>query len=472
MRMNIRTRAALLALATLTLAFANGQSAQPAASWLGPALLLAGLHGSVGWRSGLLGFGCYLAAWLFAWSGVFRLGPAALAIPAFVLSGLGYLPYLLHRRFAPRLPLAAAVFVFPAAATSIEYLVTLISPFGAWGLIAYSQAEWLAIAQLAALTGALGITFLMSCGSSLAALILFRRREPRAWAVVGAYAAMLALFLLGGAFRMSQAPVGPTLRVAMPIPHLQQNQNYRAELAPAILDRLLASSRLAAERGARLIVWPEDSLFIPADAEPALRARVAEIAVRSGAYIGATYGVRLEPGQLRYRNRSILIGPDGRTAWVYDKSFPVPGYEESHMDRGDGRMARVATPFGTLAGAICFDGDHDAMSAQTSDAGLVLMPSDDWPAIHRLHARMAILRAIERGRPLVRPAINGEALIADFTGRRVVSADSLKVAGQVLFGDVALAGGRTVYDRFGPVIGWASPLLLLLLILAPFVRRR
>lgn len=458
--------------AAFALAFANGEHANPVAAWLGPALMLIAVRVGTGWRTAASGYVCYLAAWLFAWHGVLRLGPQQLAPMAVILSVPGYAPFLIHRALAPRLPLVAASLVFAAAMATVEYLVVLSSPFGSWGLIGYSQVEWPAFAQFASLAGTLGIGFLMSWGGATAAELYLRWRERGARTLAAVYLLSFAAVIGWGHARLAGASSVSKVRVAMAIPHIQNNLNYRDALAPQIIKQLLTSTQAAIDKGARLVVWPEDSFFLSAAEESGMLERVQAIADRSGAHIGMAYGLRVKAGDLAYHGRFTLLAPGRKVAWRYDKSFRVPGYEISHMIPGDGRMARTKTPLGELAGAICFDVDQDGMMRQTGAADLFIAPSDDWPAIHTLHARMAVMRAIERGRPLVRPTINGQALMTDDKGRTIVGKSSYRAAGTVLLGDVPPGGDRTFYDRSGPVIGILSLFLLGALGLGAMATRR
>ncbi len=358
---------------------------------------------------------------------------------ALVLAGFGFLPYAADRLVIRRLPAFAATLVFPLVNTAIEFGLSRVSPFGAWGLIAYSQVEFVPLAQLAALTGAAGISFLVCWVASVTALVWERWDEPRRWRASAVTAGIALAVAIGwGAARLASAAGAETVRVAIVLPSVQNNRNYDASLAPGIEADLLAQSRKAAAMGARIVVRPEDSFFIPLAAEPEVGARAAALERELHVYLGVAYGLRTEPGTLRYHNRFVLFGPDGAPAWRYDKSYPVPGYEQANMIPGDRRAARTNSPIGDLVGAICFDGDHDAMLRQLRGARLALLPSDDWPAITTLHARMVRLRAIEAGVPVVRPTINGMVLAADRFGRAVLSAESLH-AGPVLVADVPLA---------------------------------
>lgn len=433
--------AVLAVAAAVALAFSNGEFASPVAAWIAPVLALRLTRAKPAWRALLAGYAAFLAGWLVAWPGVFRITGIALAPTAVILSAIGFLPYLADRLAVHRLPPLAALLVFPAATVLVELGLARVSPFGSWGMIAYSQVEFAPVAQLAALTGAAGVSFLVCWFGSLGAWVWEHWREParfRTPAIV--FAAAAAVTLAWGTARLAARP-GDTVRIAALFSQEPGNSNYDTANAPAIEARLLAQVRAAASHGAQLIVWPEDSFFIDAAAEPAMLARAAAEAHAAHALLGIAYGLRAEPGKLAYRNRFVLIDPSGAVAWRYDKSFPVPGYEQKNMIPGDKRIARFRAAIGEVAGAICFDGDHDAIMRQTGGARLILLPSDDWPAITTLHARMVRMRAIEQGAPVVRPTINGRLLIADRFGRELAAAVAREPRAAALIADVPLAPG-------------------------------
>jgi apolipoprotein N-acyltransferase len=71
---------------------------------------------------------------------------------------------------APRLPPWAAAFVFPAAWTTYEFLLSLVSPHGTALALAYTQTDLLPLLQIASITGIWGITFIVALVPSAFAL--------------------------------------------------------------------------------------------------------------------------------------------------------------------------------------------------------------------------------------------------------------------------------------------------------------
>jgi apolipoprotein N-acyltransferase len=219
------------------------------------------------------------------------------------------------------------------------------------------------------------------------------------------------------------------------------------------------------------VLWPEDSFFLRGGEEPGLLVRLATLARETGAWVGAAYGSRVAGDEGKYRNRFVLVAPSGEVAWQYAKSHPVPGYEQKYMLPGDGRVARARTPWGTVAGMICFDADHLSMMRQLrGQASLLLVPSDDWPAIDALHPAMLRLRAIEQGLTIARPTINGRSRIFDARGREL--APPARLASEPWLADVPLERMRPLYLRIGDGLAWASVVGLLVLSAIAWSRRR
>lgn len=466
----------LAAAAALCLAFSNGAHAVWPMAWIAPVLLLRLTRGGT-WRRLLLGYAAFLAAWFYGWAAVLRLDGIELATAAPVMAGLGFLPYLADRFVARSLGGFSGTLVFPAATVAMELMFASVSPFGSWGMIGYSQAGNLPLAQLAAYTGVYGLSFLPCWFASMVNLLVDAPARPKHWLAPPAFLALILVLTIVVDFALMADRTGSNqdqIRVAALTPHVQENGNYDPARAPAIQDDLFAQTVAAAANRAQLVVWPEDGFFIPASAEPALLARGAAAARAGHVAIGMLYGVREREGDLRYRNRFVLLDPAGQTLWTYDKSYPVPGYEQAHMVPGTGLIARADLLGIMVAGAICFDGDHRQIMRQVAGSGarLLLLPSDDWPAIVHLHAAMARIRAIEQGVPIVRPTINGIAAIYDGRGRSPAIRSSIERPGDALIADLPLADRKTLYARFGDWFAWANVAGLGLLLIAGWRSRR
>ena len=153
----------------------------------------------------------------------------------------------------------------------------------------------------------------------------------------------------------------------------------------------------AAERGAQLVVLPENFSFLGAtDAErvaaiersgdgPAQRF-LAETAEKLGVWIvGGTIPIR-DDGAGRASSRSLLVGPDGRVAAHYDKihlfDVDIPGraaerYSESASTLAGTRVVAARTPLARIGMTVCYDIRFPALFHRLSVLGtdIVVVPA-------------------------------------------------------------------------------------------------
>ena len=102
---------------------------------------------------------------------------------------------------------------------------------------------------------------------------------------------------------------------------------------------------------------------------------------------------------------------------------------------------------------------------------VLLAPSGDWPAIKELHMHMALLRAVEQGFSMVRPANHGLTVVADYQGRILGRMDHYTTSDRRLSALVPKRGTTTVYRRTGDALPWAC-MALTVIFLALLFRSR
>jgi apolipoprotein N-acyltransferase len=178
--------------------------------------------------------------------------------------------------------------------------------------------------------------------------------------------------------------------------------------------------------------------------------------------------VVLEPGEPA-DNQVVGITPEGTVAFTYLKSFPAPG-EGSRP--GDGQVAWMDTRWGRIGVAICFDYDFPGLIRQAGRAGVDIMinPSDDTPAIDPLHPHMAILRAIENGFTMIRPAQGARSIAVDGYGRFLAVQEATHPERHFAV-DLPTRRIPTVAPHVGDLLTYAS-VAGLTLTLATAIRRR
>ncbi|MDN5914299.1 MAG: hypothetical protein L0I76_04200 [Pseudonocardia sp.] len=409
--------------------------------------------------------------------------PWAAIVGCVLLNLILVLPFVADRLIAVRLraqhPVPASL-VFPSARVAAELVVLTVSPFGSvFGSLAASQHDNLTLLQLASVTGAYGISFLMAWFGS-AVCELWQR--PGSLRPAGIVAAVTAVVLAAGAVVLALPPGGDTVRVAgITPPRAQESVSERvpawedAARDPAAVRRvmtpvtegLLESSRREAAAGARIVLWSEAATLVHETDLPELIRAAAAIADEHDAYLLMTAGVFTEEPPYG-RNIVAMVGPDGRHRVTYDKVHPVAGLE----DIRPGTLAPpvLATEYGRVAAMICYDLDF----ADTAgvDADVVLLPAADWEGFDRLHTQKAAMRAVEYGYAVVRQDSHGTAATFDAHGRTLATADYFRTDQQVMSAEVPTAGARTVYATIGDAFAYGCVLVLIGLLAVSVVLRR
>ncbi|WP_257311400.1 nitrilase-related carbon-nitrogen hydrolase [Geothrix fuzhouensis] len=485
------SRAWLLpATAGALLLIANGRNSVPLAAWLAPFFLLRFTRGGRARVRLPAAFSMLFISWLFQFRGMVPAPRPILIAVAATYSLALLVPYLVDRALTPKLPAAWATLVFPAAWAGTEYLMTLASPYGSWGAMAYSQFSDLPLMQLVSVTGLAGVTFLMGWFASAMNLAWAHGRSwRRARKPVALFAATLAAVLMGGGIRVAFFPPdAPTVRVASmnrrdvgsaPSKDLERRLLRNQPLTDVEVgllrdngrtgtDDLLARTSRAADAGANIIFWNETAGDVFKEDEPALIAQAQQLASRKQIYLGLALGAWQRGARKPLENKLVLIAPDGRIAYEYWKARPVPGDEKNLTSQLDGNIKTVLTPHGRLGSAICFDLDFPQLLAQAGRLGtdVLLAPSNDWRDIDPWHTHMATFRAVEQGFNLVRQTRSGLSMAVDYQGRALAQMDDFGSPDREMTAYVPTRGVRTVYSRIGDAFAWGCLFGLAMLLFA------
>jgi apolipoprotein N-acyltransferase len=382
---------------------------------------------------------------------------ALLGVPFGLLHALGFLAWDGVRR---RLGELAGVLMFPTAVVAVELLQYRMTSLGNWGAAANTQLGNLALLQLASLTGAVGVSFVVQLvAASLESLWSAPSRAARhrlGWAL-----ASVALAHAYGAARLSRG-TSTTTRVAA----IATDASFDGRATPDAATRartlaaLLENTRRAAQNGAQLAVWTEAAALVMPDEENAFVSAVAEAARRARIHVVAAYIVPVSERPLRYENKYRWLRPDGSVDHTYFKHEPAPG-EPSVV--GSEPMRAVQASFGRLGGAICYDYDFPALAREHGLLGLdlVALPSSDWRGIDPIHTQMAALRAIEQGFSIVRSTRFGLAAGIDPYGRMRAQQSAFDGGDALLVMELPRHGFATPYRRFGDAFGGCAVLLAL-----------
>jgi apolipoprotein N-acyltransferase len=431
-------------------------------------------------RALLFGFGANLVALRFVPEVITRFTPLpyAVGVLALILLAMAQgLPWMaggaVTRLVATRIPWMPSWLAFAVGVYAALFVPAVFPWTPAGGL-----ASWPILLQTAEVFGERGTCFFIAMGC---ALLVTRRLRPTL-----AGASVFALLLAYGAVRMRAVQAAradaPHAKVALVSPDFAASDRWEESRASMMLDRLTTLTKNAEERGAELTVWPESAYpyTLPHGTRrspPGHRA-ILQPGVRGPVLAG----VYMKGGGGRGYNSALLAMPDGELSRSYDKRHllwfgeTVPladkiGFLRRAFAKGLGLepgTESVLFETGKVRAAVlnCYEDTLPDASRESMEIGpnlLVNITNDAWFAGSsegELHLRLAVLRAIETRRDLVRAVNRGPTTWVAATGRVLARRDASAGTGAPppLIVDAALLDTPlTPYARFAD-----APLLLLL----------
>ena len=357
-----------------------------------------------------------------------------------------------------------SIFVFPAAWTTYEWLLSLKSSAGTFTSLAYTQTDFLPLLQIVSITGIWGITFLLTLiPSGLAVAWHFRGQKARAVPAFGVTLALFVLTLGYGGVRLSHPVSGPAIRVGLATADAGVRY-FRTkdvkEAMPVVQAYAQRAGKLAAQ-GAQVVVLPEKFVGVtPADKDEVLAVLSEAARTNQVMLIAGLNLVGIRP----MRNVAEVFAADGQRVVEYDKVHFLPGPETGYRS---GTKPGLFSVTGAKCGVeICKDMDFPKLSRTygRADVGVLFVPAWDFVRDGRLHSRMAVVRAVENGFALVRCAADGLMTVTDYQGRIIAEKTSSRSAEELLVSKVAPGPGRAFYSAAGNWFAWLSLILLILIL--------
>jgi apolipoprotein N-acyltransferase len=501
-------RDALAALSGVLLVLSFPKFGHGAVAWTALAPLLLALPGASGWTALRLGFltGAVSGLGLMYWTSlvVVQYGGLSLPVGIFVMVLLCLAVACFPALFAWLVARWDAAFglrgllLAPFAWVVIEVLRVYTFFRFPWCLLGYSQHRHLPFIQIASVTAVYGVSFLLVLSAALLAYAALehdpRRRRNAGASLLG----MLAVVFVSGLVVLRQPhAVNGIVRVGLVQANIAQDEKWDPARAEVNVRKHIDLTLVAADRGARLVVWPESAVPHRFDESPGLAALLRDLTRRRGIFLlfgnddresDGVAGERLFVG-------AKMIAPDGELGLRYHKIRLVPFGEYVPLQplitlggRVAAKLVQQVSDFtpgeepvtGLVDGRrlgtfICYEAifpDLGRLFVREGADLLVNITNDAWygrtSAPHQ-HLAMATFRAVENGKYLVRAANTGITAVVDPRGRVLESTPLFEPA--LIVRDVPSVPGKTFYAQNGDVFAWGCLLVTLVLTLQSRFRR-
>ncbi len=442
---------------------------------------------ALSWRRALLSgfaFGIAFFAGLLYWIGLFGYLPIVLLAIIQSLYVVGFVA--VARLTGLRLGSWGRLILAPCVWVLFEWLSSLWITGFPWGNLGYSQYKALPVVQLASVTGVWGVSFVLAFSNAVLANLIAAREhksERRAARMQVVIAAAVAAAVWGfGAVSIARfSPSGTPLRAAIVQGNINQNVPHGASYIDRVWRVYSVSTRMAAQSGAGIIVWPEGVVPGCISRDPFLLEKLSGLSKDSNNAL-LLVGGRDEDDAGRVYNCAYLIGPNGilgKYAKVHLVPFgefvilrdylPLLGrYRVTPYDYSPGTQLRPLNGGGKRIGAvICFESAFPQISRRLTDSGagiLCVITNDAWfgrTSAAEQHMATSVFRAVENRRCVLHAAATGASSIVDPCGR--ISARAGLFKEEVLVGDVRLIHRKTFYTRHGEWFVYACVTMIALL---------
>ncbi len=376
-----------------------------------------------------------------------------------------------------------SMLVAPLFWTSLEYARSSILSGFPWSSLGYSQYKFLTFIQFAEFAGVYGVTFFIVAfnGAIADALLIKKRRAQRPlmplYPSVITLCSFLFLFisiLIYGALSMSKQRADTTVRVAIIQGNIEQDKKWVPQFQRYVMDTYKSLTLEAKVYKPDLIVWPETALPFYYDKERGLTEELVSFQSKTDSYLlTGSMMIKESPRSTKsvYTNSAILFDREAKITYIYDKIQLVPFGEYVPLRNilffinkltygivdytpGEGYIKAI-TPFGPFATVICYEIIFPGLVRKffKKDGGfLINITNDAWFGTTSgpyQHFSMAVFRAIENRKPIVRAANTGISGFIDSSGR-IEKTLGLFHRG-ILVSDIKTNGDTTFYARYGDI---------------------
>lgn len=382
----------------------------------------------------------------------------------------------------------------------LEYMRTYAFTGFSWGAIGYSQYLNLPLAQIADFSGVYGVSFvLMVSNSAITEFWTYlKNKQPKK----GVLQLLLPFLIVGSAliyghyklsFIRTVIHSAPQTKIGIIQGNIEQDFKWSKEYKLKTINKYIALSTKLLANNPELIVWPETALPFYYGRNKPLSLKV-DMFVRSSQthFLIGSPAYELSGREPEFYNRAYMLSPDATVTGSWDKSHLVPFGEyvpfgnylkflgkiiEQAGDYSAGKPVFIPLDFnhhktGVL---ICFEILFPSISSNFVKNGatyLTTMTNDAWfgnTSAPGQHFAIAVFRAIENRRSLIRAANTGISGFIEPTGK-IVTPTSL-FTDQAIITETPALEIISFYTRCQDKFTWAAGLAFLLVFMLKSLKK-
>jgi len=394
-----------------------------------------------------------------------------------------------------------AVLIAPAFWVVLEFLRSYLFTGFPWSSIGYSQYQFLTIIQIADITGIYGVSFLVvAVNGALADAFLLKKRTrdmplfPLSYTVIGYSFLLVGIIftIIYGQIRLREERQGKYIKTSVVQGNIEQDKKWDPSYQNEVIDIYKDLSLQASSSSPSLIVWPETAVPFFFGTDRVLTREIEDLQGRLDAYLlfGSVLVKEKKGAHSLLSNSAVLLDRAGKAVYTYDKIHMVPFGEYVPLRKilffinklvvgiGDytpgNSYIKARTPLGDFGTLICYEvvfpGLVRKFYAQGGDF-IVNITNDAWfgkTTGPYQHFSMAVFRAVENRKPLIRAANTGISGFIDSSGR-IISHSPL-FERLVLTHDIKTDSTRSFYSKYGDLFTYIWIVFSLILLTNIFGR--
>jgi len=395
---------------------------------------------------------------------------------------------------------ANCLFIIPCLWVSLEYIRNYLFSGFPWGLLGYSQFNRLHLIQISDIFGIYGVSFLIALANATIFLILLyitksKWKEVRvtkrlAGGSISVFVLIICIVFIYGKWRIESIDnlisASKSLKITLVQGNIEQSIKWDPAFQTATTEKYVKLSLSAKKEKSDLVVWPETAtpFYFLYDRPLSKKVQEGIHDTNTNFLIGSPSFVRRK-NTIEYYNSAYLISPDGRVCGKYDKAHLVPFGEYVPFKKWlpfIGKMVEAVGDFSTgqkgktikcndynLGLLICYEIIFPELSrtmAKNGAALLVNITNDAWygrTSAPYQHFSMAIFRAIENRRSLIRAANTGISGFIDPVGRIIASTPLFQE--KVITRSVPIIYKTSIYSGSGDLFAIACLVAMLILLI-------